>query len=68
MVFSEYEKCTMSEAKLTSRERWQMRAKLRQTHDVRLYRRLPATLKGDLGVSIGAITEQMNVSRQSVCN
>lgn len=58
----------MSEAKLTNHERRRMRTTLRQTRDVRLYRRLLAILEYDMGTSTGAIAKWLNVSRQSVYN
>jgi transposase len=58
----------MSKAKLTPRKRQQMHTKLRQTHDVRLYRRMLAMLECDRGAPISAVAEVLGVSRQSVYN
>ena len=41
----------MSDRKLTASQRRKVRTKLRQTHDVRLYRRLLALLEFDRGTS-----------------
>src|SRR4051812_16154126 len=56
----------MSEAKLSKRERRQIRERLRQTCDARHYRRLLAILEHDEGMPIVDIARQLNVSRQSV--
>jgi transposase len=56
----------MSEARLSSRERRQMRDRLRKTHDAHHYRRLLAILEHDRGESIADIAQRLNVSRQSV--
>lgn len=58
----------MSKAKLTARERHQMRAKLRQARDVRLYRRTLAMLECDRGEPVSAVAELLGVSRQSIYN
>ena len=58
----------MSKAKLTTRERRQMRAKLRQARDARLFRRTLAMLECDCGEPVSAVAELLGVSRQSVYN
>jgi transposase len=56
----------MSEVRLSSRERRQMRDRLCKTRDARHYRRLLAILEHDRGESITEIAQRLNVSRQSV--
>lgn len=58
----------MSEEKLSSHERRQMRGRLRKMRDARHYRRVLAVLEHDQGKSIADIAQQLNVSRQSVHN
>jgi transposase len=64
----ECEEDAMSDRKLTASQRRKVRTKLRQTHDVRLYRRLLALLEFDRGTSVRAIAELLGVSCQSVYN
>jgi transposase len=68
MVFMEHEEDTMRKLKLTASQRRKIRTRLRQTHDVRLYRRLLAVLEFDRGTSVSAIAELLGVSCQSVYN
>lgn len=56
----------MSTAKLSRRERRQVREELRQTRDARHYRRLLAILEHDEGTPIAEIARRLGVSRQSV--
>lgn len=58
----------MSTVTLTARERKEIRAKLRQTRDARLYRRLLAVLESDRGAPVSEIAELLGVSCQSVYN
>ena len=58
----------MGKMKLTASQRRKIRTRLRQTHDVRLYRRLLAVLEFDRGTSVSAIAELLGVSCQSVYN
>jgi transposase len=66
MVFAKVEESAMSKAKLTTRERRQLRTKLRQVRDARLYRRVLAMLEYDRGEPVSAVAELLGVSRQSV--
>jgi len=68
MVFMEREEDTMRKLKLTASQRRKIRTRLRQTHDVRLYRRLLAVLEFDRGASVSEIAELLGVSSQSVYN
>lgn len=56
----------MSKAKLTTRERRELRTKLQQARDARTYRRVLAMLEYDHGEPVSAIAELLGVSRQSV--
>jgi transposase len=58
----------MSKAKLTTRERRQLRTRLRQARDVHLYRRTLAMLEYDRGEPVSAVAQLLGVSRQSVYN
>jgi transposase-like protein len=58
----------MRKIKLAASQRWKIRPKLRQAHDVRLYRRLLAVLEFDHGTAVTAIAELLGVSDQSVYN
>lgn len=58
----------MSKVTLTVRKRREIRAKLRQTQDARLCRRLLAVLESDRGLPISEIAELLGVSGQSVYN
>lgn len=58
----------MRKMKLTASQRRKIRTRLRETHDVRLYRRLLAVLEFDRGKSVSAIAELLGVSCQSVYN
>jgi transposase len=58
----------MRKMKLTASQRRKIRTRLRQTHDVRLYRRLLAVLEFDRGTAVSAIAELLGVSCQSVYN
>jgi transposase len=62
------EEDSMGKMKLTASQRRKIRTRLRQTHDVRLYRRLLAVLEFDRGTSVSAIAELLGVSCQSVYN
>jgi transposase len=64
----ECEEDAMRKMKLTASQRRKIRARLRQTHDVRLYRRLLAVLEFDRGTAVSAIAELLGVSCQSVYN
>jgi len=58
----------VSKVKLKASQRREMRTKLRQTRDARLYRRLLAVLESDRGASVSKIAELLGVSCQSVYN
>jgi transposase-like protein len=58
----------MRKIKLAASQRWKIRTRLRQAHDVRLYRRLLAVLEFDRGTAVTAIAELLAVSGQSVYN
>ena len=62
------EEDAMRKLKLTASQRRKIRTRLRETHDVRLYRRLLAVLEFDRGKSVSAIAELLGVSCQSVYN
>ena len=64
----ECEEDAMRKMKLTASQRRKLRTRLRQTHDVRLYRRLLAVLAFDHGTAVSAIAELLGVSCQSVYN
>ena len=64
----EREEDAMRKMKLTASQRRKIRTKLRQTHDVRLYRRLLAVLEFDHGTPLRAIAELLGMSCQSVYN
>ena len=64
----ECEEDAMRKMKLTASQRRKLRTRLRQTHDVRLYRRLLAVLEFDRGTAVSAIAELLGVSCQSVYN
>jgi transposase len=64
----EHEEDAMRKMKLTASQRRKIRTRMRQTHDVRLYRRVLAVLVFDRGTAVGAIAELLGVSCQSVYN
>ena len=64
----EREEDAMRMMKLTASQRRKIRTKLRQTHDVRLYRRLLAVLEFDRDTPVSTIAELLGVSCQSVYN
>ena len=62
------EEDAMGKLKLTASQRRKIRTRLRETHDMRLYRRLLAVLEFDRGATGSAIAELLGVSCQSVYN
>jgi transposase len=64
----EREEDAMGKLKLTASQRRKIRTRLRETHDVRLYRRLLAVLELDRRTPVSAIAELLGVSCQSVYN
>jgi hypothetical protein len=58
----EREEDAMKRLKLTASQRRKIRAGLRETHDVRLYRRLLAVLEFDRGTPVSAVAELLGVS------
>lgn len=58
----------MNKINLTTRERLQLRTKLRQARDVHVYRRTLAILDYDRGEPVSAVAQLLGVSRQSVYN
>ena len=58
----------MRKLKLTANHRRKIRTRLRETHDVRLYRRFLAVLEFDRCTPVNAIAELLGVSCQSVYN
>ena len=64
----EREEDAMRKLKLTANQRRKIRTRVRETYDVRLYRRLLAVLEFDRGTLVNAIAELLGVSCQSVYN
>ncbi len=58
----------MNREKLTRAERRKLASVLRQTHDVRQYRRALAILQTDKGRTVSDIAQELQVSRQSIYN
>ena len=58
----ECEEDAMRKMKLTASQRRMIRTRLRQTHDVGVYRRLLAVLEFDRGTAVRAIAELLGVS------